>query len=246
MGKHPVVHFELNAADASALNTFYSALFGWHVESMPEMGYEMVDPHAGGGIGGGFAKTDDAQQAVVFYVAADDLKATLAKAESLGAKTVVPITEIPNVVTFAQFADPSGNIVGLVWNDPAQAGQGPSSGSNPPVGWFEIMSPDAKALWRFYTDLFGWEIKGGSMGEGIYGEVDTKAGTGINGGIGAHDDHKQVTVYAEVSDIQTYLDKAESLGGKTLMGPMKVSDGLQVGMFADTQGVPFGLFQSTH
>jgi predicted enzyme related to lactoylglutathione lyase len=27
---------------------------------------------------------------------------------------VVPVTEIPNMVTFAQFADPQGNVVGLV------------------------------------------------------------------------------------------------------------------------------------
>jgi predicted enzyme related to lactoylglutathione lyase len=26
----------------------------------------------------------------------------------------VPVTEIPNMVTFAQFADPQGNVVGLV------------------------------------------------------------------------------------------------------------------------------------
>jgi predicted enzyme related to lactoylglutathione lyase len=33
---------------------------------------------------------------------------------SLGGKTIVPPTEIPNVVTFALFSDPDGNMVGLV------------------------------------------------------------------------------------------------------------------------------------
>lgn len=32
----------------------------------------------------------------------------------MGGKTVVPVTEIPDMVTFAQFADPEGNVVGLV------------------------------------------------------------------------------------------------------------------------------------
>jgi predicted enzyme related to lactoylglutathione lyase len=32
----------------------------------------------------------------------------------MGGKTIVPKTEIPNVVTFAQFADIEGNVVGLV------------------------------------------------------------------------------------------------------------------------------------
>jgi predicted enzyme related to lactoylglutathione lyase len=44
----------------------------------------------------------------------DDLAACLKKAESMGGKTVVPPTEIPDMVTFAQFQDPEGNIVGLV------------------------------------------------------------------------------------------------------------------------------------
>ncbi len=51
---------------------------------------------------------------VTFYVQVDDLDAYLKKAESLGGRTVVPPTEIPNMVTFAMFSDPDGNAVGLV------------------------------------------------------------------------------------------------------------------------------------
>jgi predicted enzyme related to lactoylglutathione lyase len=43
-----------------------------------------------------------------------DLQAYLDRIEQLGGKTVVPVTEIPGLVTFAQFADPEGNVVGLV------------------------------------------------------------------------------------------------------------------------------------
>jgi predicted enzyme related to lactoylglutathione lyase len=32
----------------------------------------------------------------------------------------MPVTEIPGMVTFAQFADPEGNIVGLVKSEPEQ------------------------------------------------------------------------------------------------------------------------------
>ena len=38
----------------------------------------------------------------------------------MGGKTVMPTTEIPNMVTFAMFSDPDGNIVGLVKADPTQ------------------------------------------------------------------------------------------------------------------------------
>jgi len=32
----------------------------------------------------------------------------------MGGKTVVPVTHIPNMVTFAMFTDPEGHLVGLV------------------------------------------------------------------------------------------------------------------------------------
>ena len=54
---------------------------------------------------------------VTFYVSVDDLQAYLDKAESIGGKTVTPPTEIPGVVTYAFFADPDGNVIGLVKED---------------------------------------------------------------------------------------------------------------------------------
>ena len=46
--------------------------------------------------------------------AAARLRAYLDKVASQGGKTVIPVTEIPGTVKFAQFADPEGNIVGLL------------------------------------------------------------------------------------------------------------------------------------
>ena len=45
------------------------------------------------------------------------------------------------------------------------------------------------------------------------------AGQGIGGGIGPALDQSsgRVTFYVQVNDLQAYLNKAESLGGKTVM-----------------------------
>jgi hypothetical protein len=51
---------------------------------------------------------------VTIYIATDDINGHLKKIEKAGGKMIVPRTEIPNVVTFAQFMDPFGNVVGLV------------------------------------------------------------------------------------------------------------------------------------
>lgn len=44
----------------------------------------------------------------------EDVRASLKKAESLGGKTLVPPLTIPGAGTFAWFADPEGNTVGLL------------------------------------------------------------------------------------------------------------------------------------
>ena len=33
---------------------------------------------------------------------------------ALGGRVIVPLTDVPGMVTFAQFADPEGNIVGII------------------------------------------------------------------------------------------------------------------------------------
>jgi uncharacterized protein len=51
---------------------------------------------------------------VTFYVAVPELDATLRRVAELGGSTVVPPTEIPNMVTFAVFTDPQGHRIGLI------------------------------------------------------------------------------------------------------------------------------------
>ncbi len=47
------------------------------------------------------------------YISTDDIDASLAKAESLGGKIVLPKSEIPDTGWFGFFSDPTGNVVGL-------------------------------------------------------------------------------------------------------------------------------------
>ena len=110
---NPVVHWEIQAQDPAKLQSFYGELFGWHVDANNPFNYGVVDTHSEGGINGGIAPAQGANQ-VTFYVEVDDLQAYLDKAESLGGKTLMPPTVIPNMVTFAMFADPQGNMVGMV------------------------------------------------------------------------------------------------------------------------------------
>lgn len=121
MAAAPVVWFEITGKDAAKLQSFYGKIFDWKINADNPMNYGMVDAAVNGtaagtgSIGGGIAPAQPgAPGYVTFYVQVNDPDAYLKKIESLGGKTIVPTTEIPNMVTFALFQDPEGNMVGLV------------------------------------------------------------------------------------------------------------------------------------
>ena len=113
MSKHPVVHFEFSSNKPEADAKFYSELFGWEFQHMPEMNYAMFNP--GGGPGGGLNQVTDGFPAgtLAIYIGTEDINASLANVEKLGGKTLVPRTEIPGMGHYAVFSDLTGNKVGL-------------------------------------------------------------------------------------------------------------------------------------
>ncbi|MFQ6019539.1 MAG: VOC family protein [Dehalococcoidia bacterium] len=110
----PVVHFEIAAKDGKKIQDFYAKLFDWRIDANNPMSYGMADTGGQGGINGGVYQTQgDMPPYLTFYVQVDDLQGYLSKAESLGGKTVVPPTPIPDTGSFALFHDPEGHMVGL-------------------------------------------------------------------------------------------------------------------------------------
>lgn len=111
---HPVVWFEVTGKNGERLQSFYSELFGWKVDANNPMKYGMVDTGTKEGIPGGIGNAEGNQGSrVTFYVQAKDPQAALTRAERLGAKVVMPVTELPDV-TIALLADPEGNVIGLL------------------------------------------------------------------------------------------------------------------------------------
>ena len=113
----PVVHFEITGPDGKALQAFYSKLFGWKIDANSPMQYGLVareEKSIGRGISG---VEPGGSPRVTIYMAVDKIDPALAEAEKLGAKTVLPRTVLPGMVTMALFADPAGNIIGLVENE---------------------------------------------------------------------------------------------------------------------------------
>ena len=116
----PVVHFEIMGGKGVELETFYSELFGWSINSNNPLKYGIVDTGgAPGGINGGVGATHDGGKRVSIYARVRDLRATLDKAEKLGGKTILAPTVVPGGPELAMFADPAGNVTGLILGEDA-------------------------------------------------------------------------------------------------------------------------------
>lgn len=112
-----------------------------------------------------------------------------------------------------------------------------------PVIHWEIGAKDARKVRDFYANLFDWKIE---LDKAMnYNLVHTGGEGGINGGIMQTQEGmpSYLTFYVRVNDLQIYLDKAEALGGKTIMPPTPIPNIGSVAMFSDPEGRAIGLFR---
>lgn len=118
-----VVHFEIPVDDLERAKAFYGSVFGWGVQTLPEMDYTIamttaVDqttqmPLEPGAINGGLMRRSDTTPAPVITIRVDAIDEALKRIEAEGGGTVQPRTEIPGMGAFAYFTDSEGNVVGL-------------------------------------------------------------------------------------------------------------------------------------
>ena len=112
-----------------------------------------------------------------------------------------------------------------------------------------IIGTDAEKRRSYYSDLFGWKFDSDNpMNSGIVQrDGNTNAdGIGIGGGVGAAPEGYpgHVTFYVEVPDVEAALAKAERLGGSRMMGPGKVMEQVEIGLFNDPEGHVVGLVKA--
>jgi uncharacterized protein len=114
-----------------------------------------------------------------------------------------------------------------------------------PVAFFEVISQTPERIRDFYTELFGWTAA--DSGQPGYWVINTGASNdAVGGGIGGTQPGEasgRTTIYMRVDDLQAYLDKAERLGGKTLVPPSPLpGDWGSFAILADPEGQPVGLW----
>jgi uncharacterized protein len=118
-----VVHFEVPYDDADRARAFYSEVFGWSIQPVPEFDYNFVQtgpteetgiPTEPGYIGGGmFQRSADIGKPII-TIDVDDMTAALESIEAHGGTPVGDAQPVGEMGVAAYFLDSEGNLMG-VW-----------------------------------------------------------------------------------------------------------------------------------
>jgi predicted enzyme related to lactoylglutathione lyase len=114
---NPFVHVELETNDVAKAKGFYSKLFDWKLEDVPNPAaggnYTLIG--VGDGTGGGMMKNPmpGGQSFWLAYVLVDDIEASTKKAKSLGATVMKDVTEVMGMGWLSIIVDPTGAALGL-------------------------------------------------------------------------------------------------------------------------------------
>lgn len=120
-----VIHFEIPFDDKDRAKRFYSDVFHWQLDEMPQFDYIGVTtgpagedgmPNEPGYIGGGMTTRGGANTGTVVTLASADIDADLSRVESHGGEVVQAKTPVGEMGFAAYFKDTEGNVVGL-WQD---------------------------------------------------------------------------------------------------------------------------------
>src|SRR5450631_2903059 len=108
---NPIVHTELNTTDLTKAKGFYGSLFDWKLEDVPmgPMGNYTTIAVDGKTVGGMLTHPVPGKPSMwLSYVLVDDIEASTAKAKSLGATVVQPVTQVAEIGWMSIIIDPTG------------------------------------------------------------------------------------------------------------------------------------------
>ncbi len=123
--------------------------------------------------------------------------------------------------------------------------------SQMPVGtiaWADLTVPDAASLRDFYCDVLGWRFEPVDMGS--YSDFSMLPPSGdrpVAGvcharGINA-DIPPQWMIYVIVDDLPATLDRCRAAGGRVLLSPDQLGEGVHHAIIQDPAGAVMALYQ---
>jgi hypothetical protein len=110
---NPFTYAELHTTSPDRAKEFYTRLFDWNIKDIDTPGgkYSEIEPKEG--FPGGLMKAEGQHGHWVSYVKVADIKASTAKAKSLGATALREAAEVPEQGWYSLMVDPTGAMFGL-------------------------------------------------------------------------------------------------------------------------------------
>jgi uncharacterized protein len=110
---NPFIHCELSTQNLAKAKEFYTGLFDWKLEDVPQFHYTLIG--VGEGVGGGMmaSPNPDVPSHWMPYVGVNDIQASTEKAKSLGANIIHGPMEIPDTGWICVMIDPAGAAIGM-------------------------------------------------------------------------------------------------------------------------------------
>jgi predicted enzyme related to lactoylglutathione lyase len=246
------VWYELMTTDTAAAERFYKNVVGWTAEPFPASPnpYTVFKRTAKSSVAGLMPKPDGMNMPPFWsmYVAVPKLEEAVAHIRRLGGSEMSPVIDVPTVGRLQMTKDPQGAAFYIL--QPMSTEERPETA--PEVGeasWHELMTTDAPAAMKFYSEVFGWQpSEAMDMGEmGKYQMFNRPIGM-IGGMMNKPPDMANVPphwmIYFRVPDINAAVERIKANGGQILNGPMEVPGGSWIVNALDPQGAAFSLHQT--
>ena len=240
--------YELLTTDLAAASDFYGKVVGWGATdaSTPELTYTVLT--AGDVPVGGLMELPEegrrqgATPRWVGYVAVDDIDATASQIRRRGGAVLLPPTD-SNIGRVSVVADPQKATFALVEGltyGPQQPGGLDELGH---VGWHELLAQDRSRIFDFYGELFDWQKDSGETDATDFYQLFSSAGQTIGGMLTKLPSVPQPSwlYYFNVDDIGAAARRVYDSGGRTLQGPIDLTEGCWIARCADPQGALFAL-----
>ncbi|HEX6506584.1 MAG TPA: VOC family protein [Chloroflexota bacterium] len=239
---------DVSSPDVDKTRAFYSDLFGWDAQVVPDPeagGYTMftLDGKMVGAAGPTF--DPDQHPAWATYVCSEDADATVQAVKDAGGQVLMGPMDVMGQGRMAVLADPTGAYISI-WQPQLHTG---AERVNEPGSfcWNELYTRDVPAAREFYQKAFGWgteesEYSGGAYtlfqvdGRNVAGGLDMS--TMLPDSIPPH-----WLVYFTVENTADAVAKARELGGTILAGPQETPMG-PMAVINDPVGASFAVIQA--
>lgn len=240
---------DVSSPDLAKTNAFYSGLFGWDVQPVPDPaagGYTMyyLDGKMVAAAGPVFGPEQPPAWAT--YLCSEDADATVQAVKDAGGQLLMGPMDVMGQGRMAVMMDPTGAHVSL-WQP--QLHRGAEAVNEPGTfSWSELYTRDVPAAEEFYRKAFGWTTEDAGFEGGKY----TLFKVGDRAIAGAMDMTAMLPesipphwlVYFTVASTADSVAKVAELGGTVTHGP----EDTPMGPFAviqDPVGAVFAIIQFT-